>query len=170
MNVSKYFLLFSIGFALLSSCNKKEKVEPLIDSNVQAEREEQIIQQYLAENALTAQKTDLGIYYIVLEEGQGTRTPNTGDSVSVNYVGTVLYERQFDSSYEKSEPLSFTIGASTVVTGFEEAAKQMKIGEKTRFFIPSRYAYGERGIVSGGRQVIPPFATLIFEIRLEEIQ
>ncbi|AFM03206.1 FKBP-type peptidyl-prolyl cis-trans isomerase [Bernardetia litoralis DSM 6794] len=168
MKLSKYiFLLFPL-FSLLSSCNNDE-IEPLIDSTLQAEREDQIIQQYLAENNLTAQQTDLGIYYIVLEEGEGSQNPTTTDSVTVNYVGTVLYGRQFDSSYETATPLGFVIGEGTVVTGFEEAVKQMKIGENTRFFIPSRYAYGESGITSGDREIIPTLATLIFEIKLEEI-
>ncbi|WP_338790386.1 FKBP-type peptidyl-prolyl cis-trans isomerase [Bernardetia sp. MNP-M8] len=169
MKSSKYiFLLLSISF-LFSSCNK-DKIEPLIDATVQAEREDQIIQQYLTENNLTAEKTDLGIYYIVLEEGEGTATPNNGASVVVNYVGKVLYGRQFDSSYETNNPLEFTIGASSVVIGFEEAVKQMKLKEKTRFFIPSRYAYGEAGrTTQEGREIIPTLSTLIFDIELEQL-
>ncbi len=168
MKLLNYIFLFSIVLVLFSSC-KKDKIEPLIDVTVQAEREEQIIQQYLTENNLTAQKTDLGIYYIVLEEGTGTLKPIAKDGVTINYVGTVLYGRQFDSSYERASPLSFIIGSSTVVVGFEEAVKQMKIGETTRFFIPSRYAYGEAGRVEGTREIIPPYATLIFDIKLEKI-
>ena len=162
-STSIFLLFFSF---VLSSCNDNEPA-PLIAVDVQAEREDQIIQQYLAENNLKAQKTDLGIYYIVLEEGQGTATPNNGANVTINYVGKVLYGRQFDSSYEKSEPLRFTVGAGTVVAGFEQAVKQMKLKEKTIFFIPSRYAYGQSGITSGGREIIPAYSTLIFEIRLE---
>ncbi len=163
MKLPKYILFF---FFIFSSCNN-DKIEPLIDATLQAEREDQIIQQYFTENNITAQKTDLGIYYTVLEEGEGTVTPNKGASVIVNYVGTVLYGRQFDSSYETNQPLTFTIGSSSVVVGFEEAVKQMKLKEKTRFFIPSRYAYAETGRSSGGREIIPPFATLVFEIKLE---
>ena len=168
MKSSKYiFLLLSISF-LFSSCNK-DKIEPLIDATVQAEREDQIIQQYLTENNLKAEKTDLGIYYIVLEEGEGTATPNNGASVVVNYVGKVLYGRQFDSSYETAKPLTFAIGSGSVVVGFEQAVKQMKLNEKALFFIPSRYAYGQSGINSGGREIIPPFSTLVFEIKLEQL-
>jgi FKBP-type peptidyl-prolyl cis-trans isomerase len=166
MKLSKYIFSFLLALALLSSC-KKDTIEPLIDATVQAERENQAIQQYLTENNLTAQKTDLGIYYIVLEEGEGTRSPTTGNTVIINYIGTVLYGRQFDSSYEKTDPFTVTIGAGSVVVGFEEAIKQMKSKERTLFFIPSRYAYGEAGISSGGREIIPPLATLIFEIKLE---
>lgn len=166
MKLSKYlFLLISICF--LFSCGNDEP-EPLIEATVQAEREDQIIQQYLEENNLTAQKTDLGIYYIVLEEGEGATTPNEGASVVVNYVGKVLYGRQFDSSYETGKPLTFTVSSGSVVVGFEQAVQQMKLNEKTRFFIPSRYAYGTSGITSGGREIIPPFATLVFDIKLEE--
>jgi len=169
MKLSNYIFLFSVLLILFSSCNKKEAAEPLIDSAVQAEREDKIIQQYLKEKNITAQKTDLGIYYIVLAEGTGAVTPKTADSVVINYEGQVLYGRQFDSSYEKSNPLAFRIGKRTVVIGFEEAVKQMKVGEKTRFFIPSRYVYGQGGRFEGTREIIPPFATLIFEIKLEKI-
>ncbi len=169
MKLSKCFFLFFFAFVVFSSCNKDE-VEPLIEATTQAEREDQIIRQYLAENNLTAQKTDLGIYYIVLEEGEGTKTPIVNNTVTMNYVGSVLYGRQFDSSYETTNPLKFVVGAKKVVVGFEEAVKQMKLNERTLFFIPSRYAYGESGITSGGREIIPPLATLTFEIKLEKIQ
>jgi len=169
MKLLNYIFLFSICFVLFCSC-KKDEEEPLIDINVQAEREDQIIQQYLVENNLTAQKTASGIYYIVLQEGQGTLLPSNKSVVVVNYVGTVLYGRQFDSSYEKGEPLTFTVGERMVVAGFDQAAKQMKVGEKTRFFIPSRYAYGATGISSGGREIIHPFAILVFEVKLEQIK
>lgn len=169
MKLSKYIFLLFVGLSLLSSCNKND-VAPLIDANVQAEREDKIIQQYLAENNLTAQKTDLGIYYIVLEEGEGTKLPIVNNTVTINYVGQVLYGRKFDSSYETNSPLQFLVGSGAVVTGFEEAVKQMKLNERTLFFIPSRYAYGERGRPSGGREIIPSFATLTFEIKLENIQ
>ncbi|WP_291722045.1 FKBP-type peptidyl-prolyl cis-trans isomerase [Bernardetia sp.] len=167
MKFSIYILFLFIGFVFFS-CNNND-TEPLIEADIQAEREDQIIQQYLAENNLTAQaqKTDLGIYYIVLEEGEGTVISNDGASVVVNYEGSVLYGRQFDSSYERGEPLTFTIGAGSVVAGFNEAVKQMKRQEKTLFFIPSRYAYGQQGISSSSGEVIPPFATLVFEIRRE---
>lgn len=168
MKLSKYFFLLFLVFILFSSCTK-DKIEPLIDVNVQAEREDQIIQQYLTENNLTAQKTALGIYYTVLEEGQGTTTPTTGSIVIVNYVGRVLYGRQFDSSYETNKPLEFTVDSSPVVFGFQEAVKQMKLNERTRFFVPSRYAYGETGRISGGREIIPTLATLVFEIKLEKL-
>lgn len=161
MKLSNYIFLFLFSLLIFFSCND-DKIEPLIDPNIQTEREDQIIQQYLNENNLTAQKTELGIYYIVLEEGEGTRTPNVGASVVVNYVGKVLYGKQFDSSYERGEPLTFTIGAGSVVVGFEQAVRQMKLNEKTRFFIPSRYAYGEQGI-----ETIPRFATLVFDIKME---
>ncbi|WP_375560124.1 FKBP-type peptidyl-prolyl cis-trans isomerase [Bernardetia sp. OM2101] len=168
MKLSKYiFLLFPL-FSLFSSCNNDE-IEPLIDETVQAEREDQIIQQYLEENNLTAQKTDLGIYYIVLEEGEGTEMPTTASSVTVNYIGKVLYGRQFDNSYETGQPLTFKLGTNSVVIGFEEAVKQMKLNERTLFFIPSRYAYKGSGITSGGREIIPPLATLIFEMKLEAL-
>ncbi len=167
MKLPNYIFLFLLLSLTFSSC-KEKKVVPLIEPIVQTEREEQIIQQYIKENNLTVQKTELGIYYVVLEEGQGTATPNNGARVVVNYVGTVLYGRQFDSSYEKSEPLEFVIGSGAVVTGFEQAVKQMKLKEKTRFFIPSRYAYGQTGIGSEGREFVPPFSTLVFEIKLEQ--
>ncbi len=166
MKLVKHLFLIVITLSLFS-CNGEEDVQPLIDPEVQAEREDQAIQQYLAENNLTAQKTDLGIYYIVLEEGQGNATPNVGANVEINYTGRVLYGRRFDSSYERGEPLRFTIGSGSVVVGFEQATRQMNLNETTRFFIPSRYAYGQQGITTAGRQIIPPFATLIFDIKLE---
>ena len=108
------------------------------------------------------QTTASGLQYIVLTPGSGPK-PKGSDTVLVNYKGTLLNGKQFDSSYDRNEPLS--IGIDRVIPGWTEGMQLMSPGAKYKFFIPSELAYGERG----AGQDIPPFSTLIFEIELLKI-
>ncbi|MFH1413057.1 MAG: FKBP-type peptidyl-prolyl cis-trans isomerase [bacterium] len=102
----------------------------------------------------------------VLQEGEGDRTTKSGDTISVHYTGTLLDGTKFDSSLDRGEPFSFTIGESQVIQGWDKGLLDMKVGEKRKLTIPSDLAYGEKG--SGA--LIPPNATLIFETELMLIQ
>lgn len=95
------------------------------------------------------------------ESGSG-KMPKSGDSVQVHYTGWLPNGTKFDSSLDRGEPISFVLGQGQVIAGWDEGIKSMKVGGKRQLVIPPNIAYGERG--AGG--VIPPNATLIFEVEL----
>ena len=119
---------------------------------------------FLAENAQKdgVMVTASGLQYEVLGEGDGAM-PLPEDQVTINYKGTLLDGTQFDSSYDRGEPATFSVGG--VISGFSEGLQLMTVGSHYRFFIPGDLGYGPQG--SGG--VIGPSATLIFEVELLEI-
>ena len=106
-------------------------------------------------------ETDSGLRYTILSKGDGV-SPNKGDMVKVHYKGQLLDKTVFDSSYKRNEPIEFKVGIGQVIPGWDEGILLLNKGDKARFVIPSQLAYGESG--AGG--VIPPNATLIFEVEL----
>ena len=120
---------------------------------------------YLAENAKKPgiNTTSSGLQYeiIILEEGP---KPQENDTVLVNYNATFIDGSPFDSTAD-GEPAS--IGLDQVIAGWKEGLQLMSIGSKYIFYIPSMIGYGEQGMTDwSGNQVIPPYATLIFEVEL----
>jgi FKBP-type peptidyl-prolyl cis-trans isomerase len=109
-------------------------------------------------------ETASGLGYVEIVEGTG-RMPKTGDSVSVHYTGWLKSGKKFDSSHDRGEPLEFPIGRGRVIKGWDEGVAGMRVGGKRKLIIPAHLGYGERG--AGG--VIPPGATLIFEVELLDI-
>jgi FKBP-type peptidyl-prolyl cis-trans isomerase len=118
-------------------------------------------QAFLAENGARAEVTvtESGLQYEMLREGDGPR-PEATDTVTVHYRGTLLDGTQFDSSYDRGEPISFAL--NRVIAGWTEALQLVPVGSHVKLYIPSHLAYGERG--AGGD--IGPNATLIFEVEL----
>lgn len=106
-----------------------------------------------------------GIKVEVLKEGSG-EISKKGDTVSVHYVGTLENGSKFDSSIDRGTPFDFTLGENRVIQGWELGVLGMKVGEKRRLTIPPELGYGE----SGFPDVIPPNATLIFEVELLDIK
>lgn len=100
-----------------------------------------------------------------LEDGH-TRAAKVGDMVVVHYKGTLDDGEKFDSSYDRSMPFQFKLGAGMVIKGWDQGVVGMKIGGKRKLTIPSDLAYGDRGVDF----TIPPFATLIFEVELLDIK
>ena len=106
-------------------------------------------------------ETKSGLKYIILKKGEGKK-PSSGDLVKVHYKGELLDGTVFDSSYKRDQPIEFKVGEGQVIPGWDEGIMLLDKGDKARFIIPSHLAYGENG--AGG--VIPPNATLIFEVEL----
>ncbi|UKK48271.1 FKBP-type peptidyl-prolyl cis-trans isomerase [Prevotella sp. E9-3] len=121
-------------------------------------------EKYLAENAKKDGVITLpsGLQYQVIKEGNGKK-PSAKDSVKCHYEGFLIDGTVFDSSVQRGEPAVF--GLQQVIAGWTEGLQLMQEGAKYRFFIPYRLAYGE----GGAGQMIPPFATLIFDVELIEV-
>ncbi len=109
--------------------------------------------------------TASGLRYEDLTLGDGTEATGRGQTVVVHYTGWLEDGSKFDSSVDRNDPFSFPLDCSYVIKGWDEGVKGMKVGGKRKLIIPSELGYGERG--AGG--VIPPNATLIFEVELLEI-
>jgi len=107
------------------------------------------------------EETASGLRYKLIQEGNGKKA-ESGKEVSVHYEGSLLSGQVFDSSYKRSAPIDFQLGVGKVIPGWDEGIALLKVGDKARFVIPSELAYGSAG--AGG--VIPPNATLIFDVEL----
>jgi FKBP-type peptidyl-prolyl cis-trans isomerase FkpA len=105
-----------------------------------------------------------GLKYEDLKEGAGPAA-TTGKTVSVHYTGWLTDGKKFDSSKDRNEPFNFPLGAGRVIKGWDEGVAGMKVGGKRKLTIPPGLGYGPRG--AGG--VIPPNATLVFEVELLKI-
>ena len=110
-------------------------------------------------------KTESGLEYIEIEAGTGDQA-KAGRTVRVHYTGKFLDGKVFDSSVARGDPLEFPLGAGRVIKGWDEGIALMKVGGKAQLTIPPQLAYGERG--AGG--VIPPNATLVFDVELISIK
>ncbi len=107
-------------------------------------------------------KTDTGLLYQVLTEGEGEK-PSAEDVVQVHYKGTLIDGTQFDSSYDRGEPATFPL--NRVIPGWTEGVQLMGEGSKYKFVIPSELAYGEQDTPT-----IPANSTLVFEVELLKIE
>lgn len=110
-------------------------------------------------------KTASGLEYIEVQAGTGTQA-EAGKTVSVHYTGKFQDGRVFDSSVSRGEPITFKLGVGQVIKGWDEGIALMKVGGKAQLIIPSNLGYGERG--AGG--VIPPNATLLFDVELVDVK
>jgi len=108
--------------------------------------------------------TASGVKYETLKEGTGAEA-KPGQTVSVHYTGTLEDGKKFDSSRDRFEPYSFTIGESQVIQGWHEGVAGMKVGEQRKLTIPASAGYGAQG-----KPPIPPNATLIFNIELLKVK
>lgn len=109
--------------------------------------------------------TSSGLQYIDQVVGTG-ETATAGKTVSVHYTGWLTNGKKFDSSVDRGQPFSFRLGVGQVIKGWDEGVQGMKIGGKRKLTIPSNLGYGARG--AGG--LIPPHATLVFDVELLGVQ
>ncbi len=109
-------------------------------------------------------ETQSGLRYKIIQKGNGAKA-EAGTQVSVHYEGSLLNGQVFDSSYKRKEPIAFQLGVGQVIPGWDEGISLLKVGDKARFVIPSNLGYGSAG--AGG--VIPPDATLIFDVELMNV-
>ena len=108
-------------------------------------------------------KTSSGLLY-KFEKENNLEKPVSGNKVKVHYKGMLLDVTVFDSSYKRNQPIEFTLGIGQVIKGWDEGISLLSLGDKATFIIPSELAYGQ----SGAGSVIPPNATLVFDVELVE--
>lgn len=108
--------------------------------------------------------TDSGLKILDLVIGEGTEAAS-GQTVSVHYTGWLQEGSKFDSSKDRNEPFQFPLGGGRVIRGWDEGVQGMKVGGTRKLTIPPQLGYGAAG--AGG--VIPPNATLVFEVELLEV-
>ncbi|PRD54516.1 FKBP-type peptidyl-prolyl cis-trans isomerase [Sphingobacterium gobiense] len=138
--------------------------------------EEGKLANYIAKNKLDPKKTDSGLQYVVKEEGSGNK-PALGDTVVVNYTGSLVSGTIFDTNdadvakkenvfnpMRQYEPIRFRVGHDPVIQGWTEGLQLLSKGSKATLLVPSSIGYGERG---GGK--IPPYAPLVFDVELVDI-
>lgn len=109
--------------------------------------------------------TASGLKYTDIKEGSGAVASN-GKKVMVHYVGTLENGKVFDSSMDKNQPLTFTLGSGEMIPGFDEGILNMKVGGRRKLVIPPNLAWGPEG----AQGVIPPNATVIFDIELLDVK
>lgn len=111
------------------------------------------------------EQTESGLRYQIIQKGSGAQA-KAGQTVAVHYKGMFPDGSEFDNSYKRGNPIEFPVGMGNVISGWDEGIQLLKVGDKARFVIPSHLAYGSRG--AGG--VIPPDATLVFDVELMHVK
>lgn len=148
----KYLIWLALPLLLvLSSCKDR------------AERDEEKILEYLADNNLTAERTAEGVYYILENPGTGTQPTSLGDEVEVHYEGYLLDGSVFDSSYDRGQTATFALWQ--VIRGWQIGIPLFKEGGKGKLLIPSELGYGAQAVGD-----IPKNSVLIFDVELIDVK
>ena len=108
--------------------------------------------------------TPSGLTYLITKKGTGPQL-KAGDTVIMNYTGTLTNGVKFDSSYDRNEPFAFPLGAGRVIKGWDEGVAKLRVGDHAILVIPGKLAYGPKGV-----DVIPPDATLIFIVEVVDVK
>lgn len=148
----KYFIPLLALLLLMPSCAKKR-------AKKQAEEDDQIIQQYIADNNLTATKTETGLYVVIESQGNGVGCSGFSD-VTVAYTGYFTSGSIFDQSTAQG----ITLNLANVIQGWHEGVPYFKKGGVGKLLIPSALGYGTNGTAG-----IPPNTVLIFDIELIDV-
>jgi FKBP-type peptidyl-prolyl cis-trans isomerase FkpA len=144
-------------------------LEPADDIEYTAEREQELISQYLArlqQGGYAVKNSPLGVYYVVIDEGDGDY-PAAGDTLSVQYAGYRVTGELFDASVNHStdSAFHFVYKETEMIPGWEEMMGIMNKGRKLEFLVPSNLAYGSTGASS-----IPPYTSLVFVAKMINIR
>ena len=129
--------------------------------------EETITEQTITEKSMNTESGEwnmnaAGLGIKIVTKGSGSAA-EVGDTVTVHYTGTLENGTKFDSSVDRGQPFTFTLGENRVIAGWEQGVLGMKIGEKRSLNIPAELGYGQAGAAGG---LIPPNATLLFDVEL----
>jgi len=153
------------GMAIRDAFGKRMQAKQLADQQAAAAKNQKEGDDFLAANGKKPEvkTTASGLQYQVVREGTGAK-PTADDTIKVNYLGTTLDGKKFDSSYDRGQPAEFKVGG--VIAGWTEGMQLMSVGSKYVFWIPSKLAYGPQGTQGGP---IGPNATLKFEVELLSI-
>ncbi len=140
-------LILGFGLLMITGCGSKQTAEQI----------EAAVGQEIT--------TSSGLKYVDHILGTGP-TPKAGQTIVVHYTGRLEDSTKFDSSLDRGQPFVFQVGVGKVIKGWDEGIMTMGVGGKRTLTIPSHLAYGQRG----AGNVIPPNATLIFDVELLEIR
>jgi len=149
---------------LLTAFQQEMQMKKMAEMAAEAAKNEKLGQAYLEKNGKLDEVVtlDSGLQYKVIKAGEGA-SPQVDSKVQVHYRGTLLDGTEFDSSYKRGAPATFPVGG--VIAGWTEALQLMKEGAKWQLVVPAKLAYAERG----APPMIPPNATLIFDVELLKI-
>lgn len=109
--------------------------------------------------------TPSGLTYLITKKGTGPQL-KAGDTVILNYTGTLTNGMKFDSSYDRNKPFEFNLGAGRVIKGWDEGVAKLHVGDHAILVIPGKLAYGPKGVPN----VIPPDSTLIFIVEVVDVK
>ncbi|MGQ9847577.1 MAG: FKBP-type peptidyl-prolyl cis-trans isomerase [Bacteroidales bacterium] len=132
--------------------------------NVNEQEELAALQHYLKLSNISTTPTPSGLYYIVKKKGTGKKPTDTS-IVKIDYLLSILNGEIIDNTYERNEPFEFQLGKEIVIPGLEEGIKMMREGEEATLIIPSKLAYGSQQY-----KIIPPYSTLVFDIKLLNVK
>lgn len=155
-----FLIVIALGFYFFSQLYKNDEIEG-IDFNSFDNQETETVNNENNQAAEGSMVVDQ-LKGEILKEGTG-QGAESGDQVTVHYVGVLENGTKFDSSLDRGEPFTFELGAGRVIQGWDLGVAGMKVGEIRRLFIPSEFGYGEAGTPNGE---IPPNANLIFDVEL----
>ena len=169
--MSKKFIAISICALIFNACKSSKPATNIATAETSVEQ----VMEYPDVHAdaeidtsetidWSLQRTASGLEYQILVPGYG-KLPKQGDVVTVHYVGTLQDGKIFDSSRERGEPISFSLGKGQVIKGWDEGIALLKEGTQARFIIPPDLAYGEREVGN-----IPPNSWLIFDVELISVK
>ena len=164
MNI-KLFLLFlflAASFFFSSSCKKQVYV---YDYYGHLATDEKIIDKYLADSSITAEKSSSGLRYVIHKPGFGSY-PAAGKTVRLNYRGTLLDGTEFESSFNNQVPYEFVVGYGEVIAGMDEGIQYIAEGGSITIYVPSPLAYKETAQGS----IIKPNSILVFYMELLKVQ